>query len=77
MLHSGGASPLTYTEATLIRHGLKKDGMVKTFANLIRRKLGERKDFEKTCVSKAATPSEFLRSLNESKPLSCLINAIS
>ena len=77
MLHSGDASPLTYTEATLIRHGLRKDGIAKTFANLIRRKLRERKDFGKTCGSKAATPSEFLRSLNESKPLSCLINAIS
>ena len=44
---------------------------------MIRRNLGEREDIEKTCRSKAATPSEFLRGLNESKLLSCLLNAIS
>ena len=74
MLHSSDVSPLTYTEATLIGHGLREGDIAKTFANLIRRKLGERKDFEKTCRLKAATPSEFL---NESKPLSCLLNAVS
>ena len=44
---------------------------------MIRRKLSEKKEFEKTCRFKPPTPSEFLRSLNERKPLSCLFNAIS
>ena len=77
MLHSGDVNPLTYTEATLIGHGLREDDITKTFANLIRRKLGERKDIEKNCRSKAATPSEFLRSFSESKLPSCLLNAVS
>ena len=66
-----------YSEATLIGHGLREDDIAKTFANLMRRNVGERKDIEKTSRSKAPTPSEFLRRLNESKLLSCLLNAIS
>ena len=48
MLHSGDVSPLTYTETRLLGHGLREDDIAKTFANLIRRKLTERKDIEKT-----------------------------
>ena len=76
VLHSTDLSSLTYTEATLIEHGLREDDIAKAFANLIRRKFAEKIDFEKTCRSKAPTISEFLRTLNESKPLSCLLNTI-
>ena len=76
VLHSSDVSPLIHTEATLIGHGLREDNISKAFANLIRRKFAEKIDFEKTCRSKAPTPSEFLRSLNESKPLSCLLKTI-
>ena len=77
MLHSSDVSPLTYTEATLIEHELTGDDIATTFANLSRRKFAEKKkDFEKTCRSRAPTPSGFLRSLNESKFFSCLLNTI-
>ena len=69
VLHSRDISSLTYTEATLIGHGLRENDIAKTFANLIRRKFAEKKDFGKTCRSKEPMPSEFLRGLNESKPL--------
>ena len=76
VLHSSNVSPLTYTEATLKGHGLREDDIAKVFANLIRRRLSAKKGFEKICRCKPPTPSEFLRSLNESKSLSCPFNAI-
>ena len=45
MLHSSDVSPLTYTEATLIGHGLREDDIAKAFANLIRRKFAEKNRF--------------------------------
>ena len=76
VLHSSDVSPLTYTKATLNGDGFREEDIAKAFANLIRRKFSEKKDVEKTCGFKPSIPSEFLRSLNESKPLFCLFNAI-
>ena len=50
--------------------------MAKAFRNLIRSKLSDKKCFGKTCRFEPPTPSKFLSSFNESKPLSCLFNAI-
>ena len=43
MLHASDVSPLTYTEATLIEHGLRGDNIATPLANLIRRKFAEKK----------------------------------
>ena len=77
VLLSSDVSPPIYTEATLKGYGLREGDIAKVFANLIRRKLSEKNDFEKRCRFKPQNPSEFLRSLNKSKSLSWLFNAIS
>ena len=58
VLHSSDVSPLTYSEATTKGHGLREDDIANAFANLIRKKLSEKKDFEKTCRFKPPIPSE-------------------
>ena len=58
VLHSSDVSPLTYSEATTKGHGLTEDDIANAFANLIRKKLSEKKDFEKTCRFKPPIPSE-------------------
>ena len=77
VLNFSDLSPLTHTEATLKGNGLREEDIAKAFANLIRRKLSEKKDFEKTCRFKPSIPSEFLISLHERNPFSCLFYAIS
>ena len=77
VLNFSDLSPLTYTEATLKGNGLREEDIAKAFANLIRRKLSEKKDYEKTCRFKPSIPSEFLISLHERNPFSYLFYAIS
>ena len=47
VLHSSDVSPLTYTEATLIGHGLREEDIAKAFANLIRRKFAGKRNLKK------------------------------
>ena len=59
ILHSNDVNPLIYFQITLKGHRLREEDTAKVFANLIRGKLSEKKDFEKTCRFKQSTPSEF------------------
>ena len=58
VLHSSDVSPLTYSEAPPKGHGLREGDIANAFENLIRKKLSEKKDFEKTCRFKPPIPSE-------------------
>ena len=59
ILHSNDVNPLIYFQVTLKGHRLREEDTAKAFANLIRGKLSEKKDFAKTCRFKQSTPSEF------------------
>ena len=70
-VHSINVGPLLYSHATIKGHGLREGDIVKTFANLVRRKL-----YDTNQMKWPPKAKDFIECFENSKPLTCIYNAI-